>query len=681
MSKLLALKYIIIFIFLFLKISFGFAQNSNNYVIIYPSDTQKDIIRKAAELKPSPRQLRWQELELTAFIHFGINTFTNKEWGEGSESPSIFNPKKLNADQWVKVCKKVGFKQIIITAKHHDGFCLWPSKFTEHSVKNSPWKNGKGDVVKAVADACKKYQIGFGIYLSPWDRNSKYYGTEEYNKFFVNQLTELLTEYGKVDEVWFDGANGEGPNGKKQEYEFETWYNIIRKLQPSATISIMGPDIRWVGTESGYGRETEWSVMPLNDKLLENIAENSQKEVNFAPMGDMAESDLASREKIYQAKGLIWYPSETDVSIRPGWFYHPEEDNRVKSVEKLFDIYCSSVGRNSVLLMNIPPNKNGLIANIDTKILEQWRKLIDKSFSNNLLKKAAVSCNNGLNMNALVDDLPNSYFTTKNKDTTCIIEFKLNKKEKFDAFILQENIRIGQRIEAFELESWEDNHWQPIGKGTTVGYKRIIRFSTVTSDKFRVKIVSSRLNPTLSNIGLYKLPKNVAYQPSISTKLKPFLQNNIALHKAYSFQKVPHLKYNQVEKSGLTNGIIGGDNAFNDGQWCGWSGEDCEVILDLNGFQTINNLRLVYFNLPPSWIFPPSEIEILCSANGIDFDKVSSINKFNIKAEGAQFVDFKLQKMDCKFIKLIVKNFGIIPESYQGAGNPAWLFLDEIIIN
>ena len=236
-----------------------------NFAVIQPSDSEEEIIRKAAQVVPSPRQLRWQQLELTAFFHFGINTFTNSEWGTGKEDPHVFNPTQLDARQWVRVAKEAGIKQVILTAKHHDGFCLWPSKFTKHSVESSPWKNGKGDVVREVADACKEFGLGFGIYLSPWDRNAPMYGTDAYNDFFINQLTELLTNYGLIDEVWFDGANGEGPNGKKQVYDFDRWYKHIRELQPAAVIAVMGPDVRWVGTESGYGRETEWSVVPVDN--------------------------------------------------------------------------------------------------------------------------------------------------------------------------------------------------------------------------------------------------------------------------------------------------------------------------------------------------------------------------------------------------------------------------------
>jgi alpha-L-fucosidase len=482
--------------------AFANAQKKN-YVIIKPNDSEQEIISKAANVVASPRQFRWQKLELTAFFHFGVNTFTNHEWGDGKEDPKIFNPTKLDANQWVRVAKDAGFKQVILTAKHHDGFCLWPTKTTTHSVKSSPWKNGKGDVVKEVADACKSQNVGFGIYLSPWDRNSPLYGSEEYNDFFVKQLTELLTNYGRIDEVWFDGANGEGPNGKKQVYDFDRWYKVIRKLQPSATIAIMGPDVRWVGTESGYGRETEWSVVPANNMDQAAIESNSQTGDAFKPEGDMRGDDLGSRDKIMNAKALIWYPAETDVSIRPGWFYHPEENDKVKSPEKLLDIYFHSVGRNSVLLVNLPPDKEGLINEADIKNLKEWTRLRDNIFKNNFAKGASVIAANGINAKAILDNNYNTYWTTKGKDTTATIELKLKNKATFSVLMLQENIAIGQRIEKFDLEYWDGTSWKKAAEGTTVGYKRLLQFDPVTTDKVRLKINSSRLNPTIAELGLF----------------------------------------------------------------------------------------------------------------------------------------------------------------------------------
>lgn len=496
-------------LFIFLAITTAATSCSTqkkNFVVIKPGDSSKDIIQKAANIVPSPRQLRWQQLELTAFFHFGINTFTDREWGTGKEDPKLFNPTALDAKQWVRVAKESGIKQVIFTAKHHDGFCLWPTKTTKHSLQSSPWKAGNGDVVKEVADACKDYGLGFGIYLSPWDMNSALYGTDAYNDFFVSQLTELLTQYGRIDEVWFDGANGEGPNGKKQVYDFDRWYKLIRQLQTAATIAIMGPDVRWVGTETGYGRETEWSVVPANNLDAAAIAANSQQAIAFKPQGDMMGDDLGSRDKIKNAKGLVWYPAETDVSIRPGWFYHEAENEKVKSPEKLFDIYFNSVGRNGVLLLNIPPDKRGLIHEKDIEALRGWKRLQDETFDSNFLKGAVMRSANGKGLNALLDKNTTTHFTTKQNDTTTIIEFSLPASQTLDVLLLQENITKGQRIESFVFEMEKDGVWKAITSGTTVGYKRLLRFDPVQSQKLRLKILSSRLNPHIAEIGIYKQP-------------------------------------------------------------------------------------------------------------------------------------------------------------------------------
>lgn len=464
----------------------------------------KKKINIAANIVPSEKQLRWQKLELTAFFHFGINTFTNKEWGDGTENPTLFNPTKLDANQWITTMKDAGFKQVIFTAKHHDGFCLWPTKSTQHSVKSSHWKDGNGDVVKEVADACKKHNMGFGVYLSPWDRNAKCYGTDAYNDFFVEQLTELLTQYGKIDEVWFDGACGEGPNGKKQVYDFMRWYALIRELQPQAVIAIMGPDVRWVGTETGIGRATEWSVIPSDNMEQATIAANSQQGLIYKPIGNLKGQDLGGREIIASAKGLVWYPAETDVSIRPGWFYHASEDSNVKTPMQLMDIYFTSVGMNGVLLLNIPPNAHGLICEFDIQSLTGFKALLDKTFGQNLAIKAKVKSNNGKNEESIIDNNYDTYFTTNGTDSTTTIEINLPKKRTFNVLSIQENITIGQRVENFTFEYSDKNgKWVQITSGTTIGYKRLLRFDTVTAKKIRLKILSSRLNPTVSEFGIY----------------------------------------------------------------------------------------------------------------------------------------------------------------------------------
>lgn len=477
----------------------AFAQ-TKNFVPINKSMSDDELVKIAATITPTPQQLRWQRLELTGFIHFGINTFTGREWGNGKEDPKLFNPTALNAKQWVKACKDAGIKQVILTAKHHDGFCLWPTKTTEHSVKNSPWKDGKGDVVKEVADACKELGVGFGVYLSPWDMNNASYGTEAYNDFFIDQLTELLTQYGKVDEVWFDGANGEGPNGKKQVYDFERWYAHIRKLQPQAVIAVSGPDVRWVGTESGHGREEEWSVVPVGKKNKFN--DGSQTKVDSPPAGDMMGSVLGSRSQLRDGDALKWYPAETDVSIRPGWFYHESEDKKVKTPEYLKEIYFHSVGRNGVLLLNIPPDKRGLFTDYDVKALKEWRGKLDEIFKVNLLKNAKA-IGKVKKIKPLLDgnDATDHTFSMKGNDNA--VEMDLKGAKTFNVLLLQENIRVGQRVEKFVLEYWENGQWKKATEGTTIGFKRLLEFPAVTTSKVRLRILSARLQPALAEMGLY----------------------------------------------------------------------------------------------------------------------------------------------------------------------------------
>jgi alpha-L-fucosidase len=482
----------IFFVGLVLAVWQAFTQT---YVPILPADSPVTIIRKAAHVVPSARQLRWQELELTAFFHFGINTFTDREWGDGKEDLSLFNPTHLDARQWVRVAKEAGIRQVILTAKHHDGFCLWPSKYTDHTIAHTPYKNGHGDIVREFADACHEYGMGLGLYLSPWDRNSPSYGdSAKYNALFLNWLTELLTKYGRVDEVWFDGANGEGPNGKKQVYAFEAWYHLIRRLQPQAVIAIMGPDVRWVGTETGQGRLTEWSVLPVNARQEESIAANSQRDQTFAPLGDLMNDDLGSRERLMKASGLIWYPAETDVSIRPGWFYHAKEDSLVRSPKGLMELYFSSVGRNSVLLLNIPPDRDGLISDADVRSLRGWRRLMDGTFGVDL----TAGAEGGIFR-------PNPEVEPGKNYPGMEVHLDLKGEKTFDVVSLQEDIRVGQRVELWGFDVFDHGQWVQVASGTTIGYKRLVRFPAVMASRVRLRILSSRLDPVIAKIGLFKL--------------------------------------------------------------------------------------------------------------------------------------------------------------------------------
>jgi len=426
-------------------------------------------------VKPTPQQLAWQEAELTMFLTFGMNTFTNREWGEGTEDPSLFNPSSLDAGQWASVAKEAGLKYLILVAKHHDGLCLWPSEFTEHSVKASPWRGGNGDVVRELADACRHERLKMGIYLSPWDRNCPVYGSPAYNGHFKNQLTELLTNYGEIAEVWFDGACGEGPNGKKQEYDFPGYYDVIRKLQPSALIAICGPDIRWVGNEDGFARETEWSVQDADPVYHKGI------------------------------EGKVWWPAECDVSIRPGWFWHRAEDDKVKSLDHLMDIYFKSVGRNSVLLLNVPPNDRGLISEPDIQRLQEFRRGLDKTFADDLAKgkKAhADSTYPASRASYAVDGKPDTHWSPGL--TSGWLEVDLGKPVAFDVSMVQEQISEGQRVEEYRIEAQTDQGWVEVAKGTTIGHKKLDRFSPVTATRVRLTIIRSQAKPLIRRLGLFK---------------------------------------------------------------------------------------------------------------------------------------------------------------------------------
>ena len=351
-------------------------------------------VQLAAKVVPSPRQLAWQKMEFYAFCHFGMNTFTGKEWGDGTASPALFHPTDFDADQWAKAVKSAGMRGLILTCKHHDGFCLWPSKYTEYSVKNSPFRDGQGDVVREVADACKRNGLKFGIYLSPWDRHEQTYGQgEPYNTYYKNQLRELLTEYGDLFCIWLDGACGEGKNGKVQKYDWQGYYAVMRELQPDAVICISGPDVRWIGNEAGVCRKSEWSVVPSWLSVNEFIAEKSQKtdDKNFAKKHNAMTLDLGSRKAIKGETDLIWYPAEVDTSIRPGWFYHENEDSKVKSIDKLYKIYLNSVGGNASLLLNIPPDKTGKIHAEDAMVLDSFGRLLKREFPENRLENARAS--------------------------------------------------------------------------------------------------------------------------------------------------------------------------------------------------------------------------------------------------------------------------------------------------
>lgn len=444
---------------------------------------------------PSKAQLAWQDMEYYMFIHLGPNTFTDNEWGHGDEDPKVFNPTQLDARQWARTAKLAGMKAIIITAKHHDGFCLWPSKFSTHTVRESAWKDGKGDVLKELSAACKEYGLKFGVYLSPWDRNHPAYGTPEYNQVFSNTLNEVLSSYGPVFEQWFDGANGEGPTGKKPVYDWDLFHNTVYKNQPDAVIfSDVGPGCRWVGNEDGIAGTTNWATL--------NVA-------GFTPgKGAPAQSVLNEGN----VDGEKWVPAECDVSIRPGWFYSASTNDKVKSVQQLLDIYYGSVGRNGNMLLNVPVDRRGLIYSADSIRLMEFRKMREASFRNNLALKAKVTAaetrknNSNVNVHNLIDGKGDTYWATPDGVLKGTITLSFPKATTFNRVVLQEYIALGQRVKAFSVEVLENGVFKEIADATTIGHKRILSFPDVTTTQVRINIQDALACPVISEVQLYRAP-------------------------------------------------------------------------------------------------------------------------------------------------------------------------------
>lgn len=424
---------------------------------------------------PSARQLLWHERPIYAFVHFGPNTFTGAEWGEGNEDPRLFDPKRLDCGQWVRTFKEAGLGMVILTAKHHDGFCLWPSKFSTHTVAQSPWRGGKGDVLRELADACRAEGLRLGVYLSPWDRNHPAYGTAEYNRVFAAMLREVLTGYGAVSEVWFDGANGEGPNGKRQVYDWPLFVRTVRAAQPNAVIfSDAGPDVRWVGNEAGQGSETNWAML--------RRMELEPGTPRYAELGQGHEN------------GTHWVPAECDVSIRPGWFWR--ESERPKTPEQLLDIFYASVGRGGSLLLNVPPNRHGLIDPPDVEALRGWKRLLDRSFAAPIptpwFSQAPPPW---IERGPSWDDVAWSGAEP--------LEVAFDAPRPLAQVLLGEPIALGQRVRKFAVDARVEGEWRQVAEGTTIGAHRIVRFPPVVADRLRVRVTASRATPALRLVQAY----------------------------------------------------------------------------------------------------------------------------------------------------------------------------------
>lgn len=449
--------------------------------------TEQERLDLYTSIVPNRRQLLIQEMKYYAFVHYTVNTFTNKEWGNGKESEQVFNPTDQNTDQWCAAIRDAGMKGVILTCKHHDGFCLWPTKTTEHSIKNSPYKNGKGDVVREVADSCKKYGLKFGVYLSPWDRNSKLYGTPAYNDFYIEQMTELLTNYGEIFMLWLDGACGTKADGQPvQKYDFERIWKTAVELQPNIVMSGCAPDVRWIGNESGKTRESEWNVVPQFQYDQQNFAANCQQDDDLKKFQkrcqDVMLPDMGSRKFLANYDKFMWYPAEVDVSIRPGWFYHPAQRLTLKSLKRLMTIYYNSVGNNSLMLLNIPPNRKGQFAKSDVRRLREMGKWLRRE-EECVLESSCV-------------------FSADGREAE--ITFP---KQSVDRLRLAEDTTKSQRVEKFSVYAGEEC----VFRGTIIGFSRIAIFDRpVVTDKLRFVIEECRNEPYMQKI---EVCKTGAYRP------------------------------------------------------------------------------------------------------------------------------------------------------------------------
>ncbi|HZL09162.1 MAG TPA: alpha-L-fucosidase [Prolixibacteraceae bacterium] len=450
---------------------------------------------------PSQKQLDWHNMEMNAFIHFTMNTFTDKEWGFGDESPELFNPTDFDADQWVSVLKETGFQGVILTCKHHDGFCLWPTKYSDHNISKSPFQGGKGDIVKAVSDACKKHGLKFGVYLSPWDRNRADYGEASYIEYYRNQLKELFTNYGPVFEMWFDGANGgDGYYGGANEmrkidrstyYDWPTTLNLVREIQPEVLFfSDAGPDLRWVGNEEGHVNTTNWNTISTDSIYA-------------------GKSGIEELLGTGSEDGKSWVPAEVNTSIRPGWFWHESENDKVKSPETLFKLYMESVGRGSTMLLNVPPDKRGLFHENDIAALRGMKKLIDECFSTDLALGSTVNATEvrgdaaEFGAGNVVDANPETYWATNDSTKTGSLEIDLKVQKEIYFVQIEEYIQLGQRVKSFKVEAMENNEWKEIANGTTIGKKRILEIDPLTTSQVKITITDAKACPVISTVSIF----------------------------------------------------------------------------------------------------------------------------------------------------------------------------------
>lgn len=599
--------------------------------------TEEQVIRLATEVRPSLSQLDYQKREMLGFIHIGMNTFTGREWGTGTESPAIFNPEKLDADSWIKAYKDAGITAVIFVAKHHDGFCVWPTKYSDHSIAHSPWKNGKGDMVREVSDACRKYGIKFCLYLSPWDMHEPTYGSDAYNDYYIHQMEELLTNYGPVYLLWFDGAGTSSKvSGKNMHFDWERIFRRARELQPDILMS-GAPDIRWVGSEAGHGRETEWCVQGIDDYAS---AIGARKGHNTKA------KELGSIEDLMAKKKLIWYPSRAGLPLRKGWFYKPEDDYTTKSLAYLVDSYFSTIGQNSNVLLNLSPDKSGLIPERDRKRLVEFGNLIRKMKEIDYAKGAKVKAVSGwtgkTDGKVIVDNDPFTSWNTLEGIEKAVAEITLKKKAVVNVVKLQENVRdFGQRVERFAVDAWLDGSWKEIAVSTTIGYRKMLHLEKpVMTDRFRVRFLDARLSVSWGNFSLY-------YIPDMQEEENTLPQENLLPKGGW-----------QINTYGIS-----GDNVESiiDGNAQTWwegkmDGDFCEIVIKLSELNLIGAMSYLPVESEADGYI--DYYELYLSKDGVDWGTPVVKGRFgNIQANPVeQLVTF--QKKEAAFVRLVVR--GII---------------------
>jgi len=623
------------FYLLLFSMSVSAQQNKEGVSVILPDNaTRGQVIQCATQVRPSYRQIDYQQREMLGFIHIGMNTFTGLEWGTGKESPEIFNPSQLNADEWVKTFKKAGITGVILVAKHHDGFCVWPSKYTDHTVAHSPWRRGKGDLVKEVADACHKYGMKLCLYLSPWDMHDPTYGSEAYNDYYIHLLEELLTNYGPVYLLWFDGAGTEElVNGHKMPFDWHRIFSKARELQPDVLLSGNAPDIRWVGNEMGKGRSTEWCVQGINtmEPLFSSLSGYSYRI-----------SNLGSIEDLMTKKRLVWYPSRGGLPLRKGWFYNANDDNTTKSLSYLVDSYFSTIGQNSNLLPNLSPDKTGRFPAKDAQRLIDFGKIIAKMKSVDYAKHCRVIPVSGwignTSSSLITDTDPFTSWSTADGTTTAVAEVKLVKPATINVIKIQENIRdFGQRVERFAIDVMSAAGWKEVATGTSIGFRRMVRLSQpVHSDSFRIRFLDARVSISFGNLSMY-------YLEDIQQE-----QNLTAVRTSLNGQAIT-LSFNGIKGNVDSNLLIDGNERT---IWKGIVDElPATVVMQLKSPQTLTGISYLPDGTSNNHI---DNYAIYTSSDGSNWKLASSGRFGNIENNPVeQFINFTAT--DVQYVKLEIQ--------------------------